>query len=251
MLTLVGLGLCDGNDITVRGKEAVSQAQHVYIEAYTSLLQCDHEELESQLGCTIRKLDRSAVELDIDRVLNQAKHETVVILIIGDVFGATTHADLYLRAREIGIEVMVIHNASILNAVGQVGLELYRFGSTVSVPYWLPSFEPTSFLDGIKENQDRGLHTLCLLDIKADEQRFMSVEEGIDHLMKAETVKKYSIIHEGTLAIGIARIGCPDQKIIAAPIAFLRQTEFGGPPHCIIIPGKLHHIEQQMLDLWK
>ena len=27
MLTLVGLGLCDGKDITVRGKEAVEEAQ--------------------------------------------------------------------------------------------------------------------------------------------------------------------------------------------------------------------------------
>lgn len=251
MLTLVGLGLCDGKDITVRGKEAIAQAQHVYIESYTSLLQCDHEELEAQLGCTIRKLDRTAVELDIDRVLNQAKHDAVVILIIGDVFGATTHADLYLRAREMGLDVQVIHNASIMNAVGSVGLELYRFGKTVSVPYWLPGFEPTSFLDGIKENQDRGLHTLCLLDIKADEGRFMSVEEGIEHLMKAETAKRFGIIHDGTLLIGCSRIGCPDQQIIAAPAALLRQRDFGLPPHCIIVPGKLHHIEGQMLDLWK
>jgi diphthine methyl ester synthase len=251
MLTLVGLGLCDGLDITIRGKHAVDEAQHVYIESYTSLLQCSHEELEEQLGCTIRRLDRTMVEVDIDKVLKQALQEKVVILVIGDVFGATTHADLFLRAKELGVEVQVVHNASILNAVGTVGLELYRFGKTVSIPYWLPGFEPTSFLDGVKENYDRGLHTLCLLDIKADEQRFMSVEEGLNLLMEAEGKKKYEIVHEGTLAVGCARVGSSNQKIVAAPVAFLKNLDFGTPPHCLIIPGKLHHIEEQMLEQWK
>lgn len=41
---------------------------------------------------------------------------------------ATTHTDLELRARELGIPVKVIHNASIMNAVGVCGLQLYRFG---------------------------------------------------------------------------------------------------------------------------
>ena len=41
---------------------------------------------------------------------------------------ATTHTDLQLRARTLGITVTVIHNASIMNAVGACGLQLYRFG---------------------------------------------------------------------------------------------------------------------------
>ncbi len=41
---------------------------------------------------------------------------------------ATTHTDLQLRAREQGIPVRVIHNASVMNAVGAAGLSLYRFG---------------------------------------------------------------------------------------------------------------------------
>lgn len=47
---------------------------------------------------------------------------------MGDPFGATTHTDLQLRAREKGIPVRVIHNASVMNAVGACGLQLYRFG---------------------------------------------------------------------------------------------------------------------------
>lgn len=43
-------------------------------------------------------------------------------------FRATTHTDIQLRAREKGIPVRVIHNASVMNAVGAAGLQLYRFG---------------------------------------------------------------------------------------------------------------------------
>ena len=43
-------------------------------------------------------------------------------------YRATTHTDLELRARQAGIPVRVIHNASIMNAVGVCGLQLYRFG---------------------------------------------------------------------------------------------------------------------------
>ena len=41
---------------------------------------------------------------------------------------ATTHTDLQIRARQRGIKVEVIHNASILNAIGACGLQLYRYG---------------------------------------------------------------------------------------------------------------------------
>jgi len=249
MLTLVGLGLCDGTDITVRGKRTIEEAQHIYLENYTSLLQCTHEELEEELNSTIRLLDRNSVELDIDKILHQAKQENIVILVIGDPFGATTHADLALRARKEGVEVQVVHNASIMNAVGEVGLELYRYGRTVSIPYWGPGFEPTSFLDAIKENLDRGLHTLCLLDIKADEKRFMSIAEGLAHLLKAEAVRKHGIVTQQRFVVGVARLGAPDQIISAGPLTAIASTDFGSPPHCIIIPGKLHPIEEEMLAI--
>ena len=46
MLYLIGLGLCDPNDITVKGLEVVKAAARVYLEAYTSILiGCGKEEL--------------------------------------------------------------------------------------------------------------------------------------------------------------------------------------------------------------
>lgn len=45
MLYLVGLGLADEKDITVRGLEVVKSASRVYLEAYTSILLVEKEKL--------------------------------------------------------------------------------------------------------------------------------------------------------------------------------------------------------------
>lgn len=45
MLYLVGLGLADETDITVKGFEVVKRAERVYLEAYTSILLVDKENL--------------------------------------------------------------------------------------------------------------------------------------------------------------------------------------------------------------
>ena len=58
------------------------------------------------------------VEIEADTILDDAKNETVAFLVVGDPFGATTHSDLMLRAKERNIPTKVIHNASIMNAIG-------------------------------------------------------------------------------------------------------------------------------------
>lgn len=83
---------------------------------------------------------------------------------------ATTHTDIILRARNLGIPTRVIHNASIMNAIGACGLQLYNFGQTVSLVFFTETWKPDSFYDKIKENTDLGMHTLVLLDIKVKEQ---------------------------------------------------------------------------------
>lgn len=45
MFYLVGLGLGDARDITVRGLEVVKSCARVYLEAYTSQLTCGHQAL--------------------------------------------------------------------------------------------------------------------------------------------------------------------------------------------------------------
>lgn len=103
------------------------------------------------------------MEQGADDILNGALDEDVALLVVGDPFGATTHTDLILRCKEKGIKFQVVHNTSILNAVGCCGLQLYNFGETVSIPYWTETWKPDSFFDKIISNYKRNLHTLCLL----------------------------------------------------------------------------------------
>lgn len=107
--------------------------------------------------------DRELVEQGADDILSDAENVDVALLVVGDPFGATTHTDLIIRAKEKNIKFQVVHNASILNAVGCCGLQLYSFGETISIPYWSDSWQPDSFYDKIKVNVANNFHTLCLL----------------------------------------------------------------------------------------
>lgn len=68
-----------------------------------------------------------------------------------------------IRAQDMGVEVHVIHNASIMNAAGACGLQLYSFGATISIPYWTEEWRPMSFYEKLLYNKRGGMHTLCLL----------------------------------------------------------------------------------------
>ncbi|XP_053771599.1 diphthine methyl ester synthase isoform X2 [Desmodus rotundus] len=163
MLYLIGLGLGDAKDITVKGLEVVRRCSRVYLEAYTSVLTVGKEALEEFYGRELILADREEVEQEADGILKDADTSDVAFLVVGDPFGATTHSDLVLRATKLGIPYRVVHNASIMNAVGCCGLQLYRFGETVSIVFWTDTWKPESFFDKVKRNRQNGMHTLCLL----------------------------------------------------------------------------------------
>jgi diphthine methyl ester synthase len=75
----------------------------------------------------------------------------------------------------------VIHNASIMNAVGACGLQLYNFGQTVSLVFFTETWKPDSFYDRIAENAELGMHTLILLDIKVKEQSEENMARHVLH----------------------------------------------------------------------
>ncbi len=243
-LFFIGTGLFDARDITLRGLDALKISK-VYLEDYTSLLQCSKEDLEKEWGVSITSLNREEVEQEFEkRILPLAKEENIALVVIGDPFGATTHSALLLEAKKLGIEVEVIHNASIINAVGEVGLNLYKYGQVVSLPYPVDGVLPMSSFSKIMENSKMGLHTLVLLDIKMDEGRFMTINEAIDLLFGMGFPKHAK-------GIAIARIGCPDSKIVYGKLSELEKIDFGKPLHSLIIPGKLHFMEEEIIEGWK
>lgn len=115
---------------------------------------------------------REVVELQSAEILEKAAASNVAFLVVGDPLSATTHTDLILRARRTQppTPVRIIHNASIMTAIGSSGLQGYNFGQTVSVPFWTDTWRPDSWLERIGENVRLGMHTLLLGDIKVREQ---------------------------------------------------------------------------------
>ena len=61
-LYFIGLGLWDEKDISLKGLEAVKQCDSVYLESYTSKLNCKVEDLEQLYGKKIILADRDLVE---------------------------------------------------------------------------------------------------------------------------------------------------------------------------------------------
>ena len=249
-LYLIGIGLNDEKDISIRGLEIVRGCDTIYLESYSSLLNCSISDLEILYGKKIVVADRKLVEQS-DEMLTAAAAKNVALLVIGDPWGATTHIDIMLRCKAKGVPFRVINNASIITAVGITGLQIYKFGKTTSVPYPDRNFRPETSYEVINQNKLLGLHTLLLLDIRPDLGKFMTVSEAIDILLKIESRKKQGVFTPETFCVGCARIGSENFIIKAAAAKDLKKTDFGKQPHCLIIPGELHFVEQDALERWK
>ena len=272
VLYLIGLGLCNEKDITVRGLEYIKQSDYIYMEYYTSILGIDSTKLEEYYEKKIILADREMIEIGFDKeILEKAKSSKVSLLVVGDPFSATTHIDLYLRCIHEGVKVEVVNNASILNSIGITGLSLYRFGETVSIPFFTEKWRPYSFYDKICRNYNNDLHTLILLDIKVKEiseenlakgkkiyekPRFMTVNQALEELLeasqKSETISENKgLINEDNLCYGVARIGSESQIVKAGKIKDIIKYDFGKPLHSVVLCAKtLSSIEKEVVEFY-
>jgi diphthine synthase len=248
-LHLVGIGLADEKDITLKGLELVKKSELVYLESYTSKLSVPVASLERLYGKKVHLADRKTVEVDAEDVLlKPAMTKDVTLLVVGDALSATTHLDLLMRAKQLKIPTSVVENASVLTAVGKTGLQLYKFGKTASVPFTHDNYEPETPYVILEENASIGAHTLLLLDLRPDENKFMSVADALRYLQKLEIRRGRGLVKDTTLVVGCARLGSSDEKIVAGKVKDLLKKDFGGPVHCLIIPGKLHFVEEEALQ---
>ena len=175
----------------------------------------------------------------------EAESKRVGILVGGDALSATTHISLLIDARKRGIPTKVVHGSSILTAVAETGLSLYKLGRTVTLP--LPEKgPPDTVLRTLEENREHGLHTLILLDLDTKADRHLSVHQAIATLIEAERPETYG---EDTLTVGVARLGRESAEVKADAAQRLMDHPFGGPPYAMIVPGDLHFLEAEALKV--
>ena len=66
---IIGLGLGDERDISVKGLDAIKSCEKVYLESYTSILGVNKEKLELFYGKELIEADRECCESGIDNIL--------------------------------------------------------------------------------------------------------------------------------------------------------------------------------------
>lgn len=249
-LVFIGLGLHAETDISLRGLEEVKRADIVFAEFYTSLMQgLEMKRLERLTGKKIVSVSRKMVEEENGKQILSAAHKgKTVFLVPGDPLIATTHVDLRIRAEKTGIKTRIIHGASIISAaIGLSGLQNYKFGRSVTIPFTDNEPVPETPYNVVKANLKAGLHTLCFLDIRAEEKRYMTINEALDTLLIIERRKRGYVITRKTLVVGIARAGSRNPVVKADLIETMLNYDFGSPPHTLIFPGKLHFMEAEAL----
>ncbi len=230
-LYLIGTGVAF--DLTLAGFEAIRSCEKAFIETYTNPMEASKiAALEERSGRKLERLDREKMESPF--LVDLAKDSDVCVLASGDPLTATTHVTLVMEARQKGVRVTVIHNSSIYSvAPARAGLQIYKFGKTASLVNPRPNYKPTSSLEIIRENRGRGLHTLVLLDTEPEPM---------------EATAALAMLSEFESAVILSRVGEKDEKITYGKIKELGGKPLGRPPFCVIVPAKLHAIEQEFLD---
>lgn len=251
-IVFVGLGLNNELGISLHGLEEVKTADAVFMELYTNLMpEFSKNRFEKLSGKKVRLVLRRNLEEENGEIIIQAaKKGKTVFLVPGDPLIATTHIALRLHAEKLGIKTRIVHGASIISAVvGLSGLHNYKFGKSVTIPFPEETPSETPY-EVIAQNKKLGLHTLCLLDIKAEEKRCLTIREGLNYLLTLEKKKRRNVINIETLAVGIARAGSLNPTVKADSVKELRDYNFGGPPYSLIFPGRLHFMEAEALMIF-
>jgi diphthine synthase len=248
-IVFVGLGLNDEMGISLQGMEETKNADCVFMELYTSLMPgFSLSNLERMSGKDVTMLSRKNIEEEnAEKIMAAAKKGKAVFLVPGDPMIATTHISVRLEAEKKGIGTRIVHGASVLSAViGLSGLHNYKFGKSVTIPFPEDTPAETPY-QTIAQNRRLGAHTLCLLDIKVEERRYLTIPQALEALMDTETRMKQAIIKTDTLAVGVARAGSKTPIVKADAAKRFLTYDFGGPPYTLVFPGKLHFMEAESL----
>ena len=249
MLSFVGLGISGFESIPIEGLEAISKADIVYLEQFTSPIgKSDVDKIQNAIKGEFIPAKRWLVE-DGKEILEKSKEKNVVLLAYGDPYIATTHIELRTRAIELKIETRSIHaSSSLTSMIGECGLHFYKVGKIATIMSEMKSLTYPYYI--IYKNIIEGNHTVLLLEYNQNKDFFLDPKDALKGLLETEKGQGRKVLTESSYAIVASRIGFKDQTIISGKISSLEQTDFGKPPHTVIIPGRLHFTESDALRLF-
>jgi len=239
MLYLIGLGLWDEKDLSLKALEILKKCEEILVESYTSVW---HGNLE-RLGIEAKKIERRELEEGLEKILDSAREKEIAILVPGDPLVATTHSSILTEARKKGVKVEILHNASIVSAVAEVGLHIYKFGKIASIS-WHYSEYP---YDILKQNKSIDAHTLFLLDL---EPKPMNAKDGLKRLLEIEERRREGLVKREEVCIIASKLGSRDKKIYFGRIEDMLKKNLEEVPAIIILPSTLHFSEEEVLKAY-
>jgi diphthine synthase len=75
----------------------------------------------------------------------------------------------------------------------------------------------------------------------------MTANQGIKYLLELEEKRREDVFTPETLCIALGNVGSDEKVLRAGKAKKLLELDFGGLPHSLIVPGKLHFMEEEYL----
>ncbi|MEM0130435.1 MAG: diphthine synthase [Thermoplasmatales archaeon] len=239
MIGFISSGFNPPSSLTLEEVSFMERSSKIIVDTYTS-----SNYLREFRGRELVFAGRRDLE-DFGRILSE--EEDISLVVPGDSFSATTHFIIYKECRKKGIPVKVFHNSSIFPAAATaLGLQLYKVGPPVSIPRFTDHFKPTSPYQKIRENIERGLHTILLLDTEPP----MTLNEALDEISWMESSFPEKIF-TGDREIGVVMaLGTEKERMVYGKISDVKALKPESPT-AVVIPGALHFEEMEALDLFR
>ncbi|MDE1846112.1 MAG: diphthine synthase [Candidatus Micrarchaeota archaeon] len=252
MLFLIGIGL-NNRDIPYSAADDLSGADEVLVDQYTNFITDeDLAWITSKFQISPKLIHRSDLEENAKVMVEKAKEKDIVLLVSGDPLIATTHHTILDLAAKKGVEYKIYHSSNIFSgAIGESGLDIYKFGPTTTITFWSEKYKPTSFIDVVKKNFENGQHTMCLCDYHYNEKRRMKVSEAIELLHVADETKGYGFITEKSKILVLGDVGKDSQEIRYLQVGKINKEDlraFEGKVITLIVPGPMNFAEEEALQ---
>lgn len=243
VLYLAGLGLGSLDYITLKLIKEVKKCDILYLDTYTGFISNELMDwLVKIFRARLRLATRKDLEDDLLKIVEEARNKDVAVLVSGDPLIATTHIPMLIEAIKRGVPYRIIHGISIYSAAASIaGLQAYKFGRTATLA---KKGDPKETYRVIRENLERGLHTLVLLDTA---EGGLTIHNALRRLLEVEDSFSQGVVREDTLVIGLAMIGFEGQTVRVGLVEELIREEFPPPPHTLVFPGELHFMEVEAL----
>jgi len=259
-LWLIGLGPGHLDHMTERARIVARSCEKRYLEGYTAVLPVEQEGLLEDVVGPWERLMRPSVESP-ESLLGEARNAPIALMVVGDPMQATTHIDLEARCAEQGVGFEVVPGMSAISlAVSLSGLQSYRFGRQVTLPYAYGDYLATSPLEMLDANYVRGLHTLVLLDLDPTGMGFdppkpmkpkevvlileRMVERFTEDCGSKESLEVPVMNWDGIL---LSDIGTDMQRVVSGNLGELAKVEDGWI-HTLILPAEMSENEKEAYE---